>query len=996
MGNRALQNNFLGGIISSSMMGRTDNTRFRYGAFELENFIVEPQGSLINRPGFEYVGEAKDSSKPLKLIPFRFASDQTLVLVFGDKTLRFATHGQWVLDGSKVYEIESPYAAEDLYTLDYSQNADIITLTSSKYPPMELRRYGATDWQFTTVTTLPGINPPSAVTVEVTYPPDALDDDKGTVIAKYVVTAVDANGKESIASSEVEVKCNYYLTGSYNTISWTAVAGAERYRIYRSVAGIFGFLGETTGTQIMDEGDFTPDTTYTPPLYANPFLDHTGIKEVKVINGGSGYPNTAEVLNSANPTELLLRMPPMYYSSLSSNKPFWGDNWDANAAAILTFAVIDGATGRELASADVRYIPIAYHTQRGQERTWERQLYLPDTYDINHGLLKLNFSGYSSTDSRLKIVKWKWDGDSETTSPPSFIEYFMQSGGTHTYTVTHQSSSSGGGTWEETLSISVPDLNITDWTLKNGMTATMLGEVLSWRLMPGFAGMVVKGGNGGSIATILTENGDDIEQTLKEHLVQIEIDDPTGEGAVLRPIIENGVITSVEVVNSGVNYTNPTLTVVSEQGSGAVLEAVLFDEEDYDYPAANTQYDQRRIFAGTMAHPLRVWMTNAGQQDLMMYHLPVMSDDRIEIEAVTADADMIRHAVALDSLILFTGSGELRVFTQNSDALAPDSVAVRAQSYIGANDVQPVICNQTIVYGASRGGHAWSVDYQYSVQGYSAVDRSTFASHLFDGKELVDMAYQKSPYSIVWAVSSDGSLLGLTFMPDENVQAWHRHTTDGVFENVCVVAEGKEDRLYAVVRRNINGKELRYIERMGLIREDRQPYFRNFDSYIATEQQETTLNSGDTLTGLSHLEGKTIGAIVDGTPQPEAVVKNGKAVVRDSGSNVAAGLPYKCRLITVPLTGGDAAPVQGVVKNVSELHLRVRFAGDVWANLYPLENLYRCKREITEFKRQNPDSQMVRLTITNAWDYSSQIQIEHRDCLNLQIQALVSNVRVEN
>lgn len=996
MGNRALQNNFLGGIISSSMMGRTDNARYRYGAFELENFIVEPQGSLINRPGFEYVGTAKDSTKPLRLIPFRFASDQTLVLVFGDKTLRFATHGKWVLDDNdNIYEITSPYAAEDLYTLEYSQNADIITLTSSKYAPMELRRYGATDWQFATVTTLPGINPPSAITVEVTYPPDALDDDKGTVVAKYVVTAVDANGKESIASSEVEVKCNYYLTGGYNTISWSAVSGAERYRIYRSVAGIFGFLGETTGTQIMDEGDFTPDTTYTPPLYANPFLNRTGIKEVRVINGGSGYPSTSELLNSANPTELLLRMPPMYYSSASRNRP-WGSSWDANKDAILTFSVIDGSTGSTLASTNVRYVPIAYTSVSGTgSRSLTCQLYLPDTFDLNRGMLKLNFSGYSSNDSRIKITKWKWDGGDETDSPPSFVEYFMNSGDTYSYTVSHTPGTSGSSR-ETSNSISIADLNVVDWTLKNGISKTLFGEVMSWRLMPGIAGMIVKGGNGGAISTILTENGDDIEQTLKEHLVQIEVDDPTGEGAVLRPIIENGTITSVEVVNSGVNYTDPTLKVVSEQGSGAVLEAVLFDEEDYDYPAANTQYDQRRIFAGTMAHPLRVWMTNAGQQDLMMYHMPVMSDDRIEIEAVTADADMIRHAVALDSLILFTGSGELRVFTQNSDALAPDSVAVRAQSYIGANDVQPVICNQTIVYAASRGGHAWSVDYQYNVQGYSAVDRSSFASHLFDGKELVDLAYQKSPYSIVWAVSSDGSLLGLTFMPDENVQAWHRHTTDGVFENVCVVAEGKEDRLYAVIRRNINGQELRYIERMGLIREERQPYFRNFDSFIATEQQETTLDAENTLTGLSHLEGKTIGAIVDGVPQPETVVKNGEAVIRDNGANIAAGLPYKCRLITVPLTGGDAAPVQGVVKNVSELHLRVRFAGDVWANLYPLNNLYKCKREITEFKRQNPDSQMVRLTLTNAWDYSSQIDIEHRDCLNLQIQALVTNVRVEN
>ena len=98
MGSRVLQHSFIGGEISPAMLGRTDNPVYRNGAQRVRNFIVTPQGTLLTRPGFQFVSEAKDSSYPVRLIPFRFASDQTLVLVFGNFTMRIVTQGKQLLD----------------------------------------------------------------------------------------------------------------------------------------------------------------------------------------------------------------------------------------------------------------------------------------------------------------------------------------------------------------------------------------------------------------------------------------------------------------------------------------------------------------------------------------------------------------------------------------------------------------------------------------------------------------------------------------------------------------------------------------------------------------------------------------------------------------------------------------------------------------------------------------------------------------------------------
>lgn len=50
-----------------------------------------------------------------------------------------------------VYEIESPYAAEDLTELKFTQQADIMYITHPDYAPRKLSRFGATNWTIAAV-----------------------------------------------------------------------------------------------------------------------------------------------------------------------------------------------------------------------------------------------------------------------------------------------------------------------------------------------------------------------------------------------------------------------------------------------------------------------------------------------------------------------------------------------------------------------------------------------------------------------------------------------------------------------------------------------------------------------------------------------------------------------------------------------------------------------------------------------------------------------------
>jgi len=233
-----------------------------------------------------------------------------------------------------------------------------------------------------------------------------------------------------------------------------------------------------------------------------------------------------------------------------------------------------------------------------------------------------------------------------------------------------------------------------------------------------------------------------------------------------------------------------------------------------DYPGAVSYFEQRRIFAGTTNQPQNIWMTKSGTESDMSYSLPIKDEDRIAFRVAAREANTIRHIVPLTEMILLTSAAEWRVTSVNSDAITPTSVSVKPQSYVGANNVQPIIVNNSLIYAAARGGHIRELGYNWQANGYITGDLSIRAPHLFDQHTISDMAFSKAPYPIAWFVRDDGKLLGLTYMPEQQIGAWHQHDTDGEFESVCVVAEDADDVAYFVVKRDIDGSEVRYIERM--------------------------------------------------------------------------------------------------------------------------------------------------------------------------------------
>jgi hypothetical protein len=348
-------------------------------------------------------------------------------------------------------------------------------------------------------------------------------------------------------------------------------------------------------------------------------------------------------------------------------------------------------------------------------------------------------------------------------------------------------------------------------------------------------------------------------------------------------------------------------------------DIITLNKEASDYPAAVTYHEQRRWFAGTDGKPQVLWATRIGTEKNLTSSLPSRDADALEIKIAATQYNRIRHLMALSDLIAFTAGGEFRIFADGAPAITPTSVSVKPQGYAGSANVQPVVTSGSILYVQAQGARVRELAYNWEANSYKTVDVSILAPHRFNGYTLTQLAYSRAPDQIFWAVRDDGVLLGMTYVPDQRVFGWHAHDTDGTVESICVVAEGNEDVLYLLVKRAVNGRDVRYIERLNtrIFTDQEEAYF--VDAGLTYDGAPAT-----TVTGLWHLEGENVHILADGAVEPPQTVTAGAVTIGTAASVIHVGLPITAELRTLPLAlEGAQAVGQGTVKNVNKVHLRV-------------------------------------------------------------------------
>lgn len=416
-----------------------------------------------------------------------------------------------------------------------------------------------------------------------------------------------------------------------------------------------------------------------------------------------------------------------------------------------------------------------------------------------------------------------------------------------------------------------------------------------------------------------------------------------------------------------------------------LLDATLGSATD-TAPRAVTNFQGRRWFAGTGIAPQDVWGTVVNTESDMTYGIPVKATDRIH-ERLKADrACTIRHLMPFGGgLAALADTTEFVIAAGGDGPITPDNFWSKQQSSnVGAAAVQPQIMQSALLFVASRGGHVFQIGWREELGGYVTADLCERASHLFDGYEIVQVAAQLAPIPILWCVTSDGRLLGLTFVPSQQVWAWHWHETQGVVESVSVGTELGEDRVYLVVRRTIAGVDQRYVERMGTMRQQTLANSFFVDSGLQYAGSPVTV-----ITGLSHLEGRTVAVLADGLVQTSKVVASGQITLDTAASNVVVGLPSTPDLQTLPATFTIEAYGGGKPKNVSKVFVRVKDSGAF--TIGPsLDDMVTPP----ELVAGSLYSGLIEVRVPAGWTHDGQLFIRQNDPLPLTIVSMHAEMAV--
>ena len=267
--------------------------------------------------------------------------------------------------------------------------------------------------------------------------------------------------------------------------------------------------------------------------------------------------------------------------------------------------------------------------------------------------------------------------------------------------------------------------------------------------------------------------------------------------------------------------SGPTLTGGADAGSGGGATVSLkLGPQSGTYPGVVGYFQQRRVYGATTNNPDTYFMSQTGAYSNMDESSPPVANDAITGSPWAQQVNGIQWLQPMPGgLIVGTGldAWQLSGTSGAGSVISPAQQDAQPQESNGFHPLLPPIkVNYDILYVQSLGTIVRDLEYNFFVNIYAGQDISLYSNHLFEDYQLVQWAWAKEPYKIIWAVRDDGKLLSLTYVKEQKVSGWSRHDTLGQFVSVTTASEPPIDAVYFATQRYIRGPNASayFIERM--------------------------------------------------------------------------------------------------------------------------------------------------------------------------------------
>jgi PIN domain nuclease of toxin-antitoxin system len=229
------------------------------------------------------------------------------------------------------------------------------------------------------------------------------------------------------------------------------------------------------------------------------------------------------------------------------------------------------------------------------------------------------------------------------------------------------------------------------------------------------------------------------------------------------------------------------------------------------YPTAIGFYQQRLWLGGTTAQPTTIWGSELGIFD--GFGAGANDGDSIEIDLDSNEVNSISWIRGGRDLAVGTTGEELTISSSSASGITPSSIRSTPRSTQGSASQQTLKIGDEIIFIDSTTNDLVSFSYDFNTDGYRDANLLFLAEHLpKEADGLKEIAYAKSPDSVIYSVCEDGTMLASTYDRALKVIGTSKFTTYGSYERVMVLPTSGDDQVWVVTRRKINGIQRRYIE----------------------------------------------------------------------------------------------------------------------------------------------------------------------------------------
>ena len=288
--------------------------------------------------------------------------------------------------------------------------------------------------------------------------------------------------------------------------------------------------------------------------------------------------------------------------------------------------------------------------------------------------------------------------------------------------------------------------------------------------------------------------------------------------------------------------TLPAVTPVTRWQLGAFTET-------RGTPKASAFYEGRLFLANNGTYPTGIWGSSKVYLDWTDFYTGTNDADAVMFKMSAKNADEVLWLASQSKLFVGTRWGIYVAgsATYNDEGVSPSNFRVRLFEASGASDLQPVTGMDSVFFVDVSGKKVHEIHLSSETGAYQVDDISLLSDDLTQSG-IIAHTWQQNPIQTYWCAVDDGYLCSLTYLKNNGIMAWSKHEIMGdnvKIEQLCTMHGDKNDLVWMVVRREINGEFKRYIEYMHAAYDPlQQEEFKQFyvDSGVTKQDKYTITN----------------------------------------------------------------------------------------------------------------------------------------------------------